>query len=204
MRIAAPARARKGFPEMTLRGVRVKAARITGTGRGRDAARARARARRMVRRARALVAAGLGPVLAAGTAVMPVAVPVAAAAGVAAGAVAASVAAAPPAKASTGQPVLVLLQNGETTAPETTVLRQRRVHRDPGDARRRWQAMSASQFEGYAALVIGDPSASGTCSTLTPTHQHALGTTWQGGGERQRGGARHRARRCPAARRRTR
>ena len=132
----------------------------------------------MVRRARALVAAGLGPVLAAGTAVMPVAVPVAAAAGVAAGAVAASVAAAPPAKASTGQPVLVLLQNGETTAPETTVLANAGytvTQATPST----WQAMSASQFEGYAALVIGDPSGGGTCSSLTQTTS-TLGTTWQG------------------------
>ena len=132
----------------------------------------------MVRRARALVAAGLGPVLAAGTAVMPVAVPVAAAAGVAAGAVAASVAAAPPAKASTGQPVLVLLQNGETTAPETTVLANAGytvTQATPST----WQAMSASQFEGYAALVIGDPSSGGTCSSLTQTTS-TLGTTWQG------------------------
>ena len=41
----------------------------------------------------------------------------------------------------------------------------------------------AAQFQGYAALVIGDPS-SGSCSTLVPTTgtsgSDAIGTTWQG------------------------
>jgi RHS repeat-associated protein len=164
---------------MTLHGVLVKAARNTGTRIGRDTVRARARTRRAWRRARRLVAAGLGPVLAAGTAVLPVAVPAA----VAAGAAAAAVATAGPARAQTGQPVLVLVQNGESAAPEATLLQ------DAGYSVTQvtpstWQGMSASQFEGYAALVIGDPSAGGTCSSLIPTTgtsgSDALGTAWQG------------------------
>jgi len=158
-----------------LRGFLVKAAQITAPTRGRDAARTRARA---WRRGRRLIAAGLGPVLAAGAGVMPVAVPAVAAASVAAGAVAASVAAAPPAKAVTGPSVLVLLQNGETTAPETTVL-QNAGYSVTQVTPSTWQGMSASQFDGYAALVIGDPSSGGTCSSLTPT-TGTLGTAWQG------------------------
>jgi hypothetical protein len=177
---------------MTLsRGLRVKTCLGIGIPGHRDAARTRARARRAWRRARALVAAGLAPVLAAGAAVMPVAVPVAAATGVAAAAAAASVATAPPAKASTGQPVLVLLQNGETTAPESTVL-QNVGYTVTQATPSTWQTMSASQFEGYAALVIGDPSSGGTCSSLTPDHQHA-GHHLAGRGEREPRRAGHRA-----------
>jgi hypothetical protein len=77
----------------------------------------RVRLRKSLRRGRGLVAAGLGPVLAAGT-LMPVATTAVVAAGVAA----VSVAKAPSAKASGGPSVLVLLQNSETTAAETTVL----------------------------------------------------------------------------------
>jgi len=138
-----------------------------------------ARSRRRWRRARRVLAAGLGPVLVASTSVAPVAV----AAGVAAGVAAAGVAGAPPAKAAAGAPVLVLLQNGETTAPETTVL-QNAGYSVTQVTPPVWQGMSASQFEGYAALVIGDPSSGGSCSALTPTTgtsgSDALGTTWQG------------------------
>lgn len=164
---------------MMLHGVLVRAARVTGIRSGRDTARARARTRRAWRRARRLVAAGLGPVLAAGTAVLPVAVPAAVAAGV----VAASVATAKPAKAQTALPVLVLVQNGETTAPEATLL-QNAGYSVTQVTPSTWQGMSASQFEGYAALVVGDPSAGGACSSLIPTTgtsgSDALGAAWQG------------------------
>jgi len=86
------------------------------------------------------------------------------------------------AQAQVTGPVLVLLQNGETTAPETTVLRNAgyTVTQATPSA---WQSMSTSAFQAYAALVIGDPSANGTCSTLTATATtsgaDAIGTNWQ-------------------------
>ena len=123
------------------------------------------------------MAAGLAPVLAVGTAVSPVAVPVVAAAGVVAAAAAASVATAPAAKATACESVLILLQNGVSSEPEATVLQNAgyAVTQVPPST---WQAMPASQFEDYAALVIGDPSSGGTCSSLTQTTT-TLGTTWQ-------------------------
>jgi RHS repeat-associated protein len=92
---------------------------------------------------------------------------------------ASSVAAAPAARAAptgNGQ-ALVLLQNGETTAPETTALRAAGwtvVQATPAQ----WAADSVSTFDSYAVLVIGDPSTTSSCSTaqLTTT---TLGTTWQ-------------------------
>ncbi len=140
-----------------------------------------ARLRRLARRVREVVAAALGPVLAAAGAVLPsVPVPVVAA-GVVAAAAATSVAAASPAKAATGAPVLVLLQNGETTAPEATAL-QAAGYSVTQATPATWLAMTAAQFEGYAALVIGDPSAGQSCSALTPsagtTGSDAIGSTW--------------------------
>jgi RHS repeat-associated protein len=151
----------KGFPEMTLLRALLTAARITSKSSGRD--RARSRIRRARRRGRGVIAALLGPVLAVGVAVAPVAV---------------TVAAAPPAKAQSGPPVLVLLQNGETTAPETTLL-QNAGYAVTQVTPSTWAGMSASQFESYAALVIGDPSSGGSCSTTIPT-TGTLGTAWQG------------------------
>src|SRR5271165_7107070 len=130
-----------------------------GTGRAGSVARRTSVAGRLRRR----VTAGLmGPVLAAGSSLMPVAVAAAAVAGVAA----VAVAKAAPAKAASGPSVVVLLQNGETTAPETTVLEA------AGDSvtqqtPAQWAADSTAYFTGFAALVIGDPS-SGSCSSLLP------------------------------------
>ena len=151
---------------------------VTGGSRG-----SRSAGRRLRRRLRRVVAAALGPVLAAGAAVSAVPPAALAAAGGAAAVVAASVATAVPAHAATSEPVLVLLQNGETTAPETTLL-QNAGYTVTQATPSVWEGMSASQFEGYAALVIGDPSSGSTCSTLTPTTgtsgSDALGTAWQG------------------------
>jgi RHS repeat-associated protein len=155
---------------MTLLRVLVTAAQITSGFGGRF----RVRVRHMQRRSRGLIAAGLGLVLTVGTCV----VPVAAVAGVAAAVVAASVATAGPAKAQSGPPVLVLLQNGETTAPESTLL-QNAGYAVTQATPSTWAGMSASQFESYAALVIGDPSSGGSCSTTIPTTS-TLGTAWQG------------------------
>ncbi|MGH3190973.1 MAG: DUF6531 domain-containing protein [Streptosporangiaceae bacterium] len=167
---------------MLLRGLLGMASRMTRTPGVPDVARRRARARRAWRRGRRLMAVGLAPVLAAGTSVMPIVIPVAVTAVATAGAVAASVATAKPAKAQTSLPVLVLAQNGETTAPETTLL-QNAGYSVTQVTPSTWEGMSQSQFEQYAALVIGDPSSGGTCSTLTPTTGNsggdALGATWQ-------------------------
>ncbi len=86
-----------------------------------------------------------------------------------------------PARAATTGPVLVLAQNGMTTAPEYTLLTSAGYSATQVTPAQ-WEAMSVAQFQGYAALVIGDPS-SGSCSSLTPTTQttgaDALGTSWQ-------------------------
>ena len=142
--------------------------------------RARCRAtlaRRAGRRARRLVALVLAPVTAVG--LVPAGAAVVAGAGIAA--VAAVAAPAPKAKAATAS-ALVLLQNGESTAPETTVL-QNAGYQVTQVTPATWQGMSTSAFQAYAVLVIGDPSSGGTCSTLTPTTgtsgSDALGTNWQ-------------------------
>jgi RHS repeat-associated protein len=128
------------------------------------------------------MAALLGPVLAitgAGLSAVPAAV---VAAGTVAVAAAATVATATPAHAQSGAPVLVLDQNGETNAPEATLL-QAAGYTVTQVTPSTWESMSQAQFEGYAALVIGDPSTSGSCSSLIPTTgtsgSDALGTTWQ-------------------------
>ena len=131
-------------------------------------------------RVRRVAGACLGPVLTAASSAWPIAAPVAVVA--AATGVAATVGVTAKAQAAVTGPVLVLLQNGETTAPETTVLRSSGytvTQVTPAT----WESMSSTSFQQYAALVIGDPSASGTCSTLTPTTattgSDALGTNWQ-------------------------
>ena len=131
---------------------------------------ARARTRQVLRRGRPAVAGAMAPVLAGGLSLLPVTVAAATAAGVAA----LSVAHAAPAKAATTGPVLVLLQNGESTAPETTVL-QNAGYTVTQATPSQWAAMTKAQLQGYAALVIGDPSGS-SCSATVPG---SLGSTWQ-------------------------
>jgi RHS repeat-associated protein len=143
----------------------------------------RARVRRVTRRIRRVIAGALGPVLVAAGAVVPAAPAAAIAVGTVAAAAAASVVAATPAHAQSGEQVLVLVQNGETNAPETALL-QTAGYSVTQATPSVWAGMSAADFEGYAALVIGDPSAGGSCSSLIPTTgssgSDALGTTWQG------------------------
>ena len=137
----------------------------------------------MFRGIRSSLAASLGPVLTAGGMALPPAAVTAAVAGAAAVAAASVVAAAPAAKAATPPgKALVLLQNGETTAPETTVLQAAGWTVDQATPAQ-WLADSAATFKSYAVLVIGDPSTTSSCSTLTPTTAtsgtDAIGTTWQ-------------------------
>jgi RHS repeat-associated protein len=112
----------------------------------------------------------------------PAAVAATAVAGAAAVA-AVGVAAAPAARAATPPgKALVLLQNGETTAPETTALQAAGWTVDQATPAQ-WLADSAATFKSYAVLVIGDPSTTSSCSSLTPTTAtsgtDAIGTTWQ-------------------------
>ena len=153
--------------------------RAAGSGRaGAKVHARRAAARHFVRRLRRVVAAGLAPLVAVGASLVPV---VATVSGAAAISVVAGAVAAVPARASSGS-VLVLLQNGETTAPETAIATAAgfTVTQVTPAA---WAEMTAAQFQAYSALVIGDPSSGGACSTLTPTTAtsgtDALGTTWQ-------------------------
>jgi RHS repeat-associated protein len=138
--------------------------------------------RRAVRRLRKATAAMLGPVMAASAAALPALPATAVAAGVTAAVTAASVATASPAHAQSGEQVLVLLQNGESSAPEAALL-QAAGYSVTTATPSVWAGMSTSQFEGYAALVIGDPSSGGSCSSLLPTTgtsgSDALGTAWQ-------------------------
>jgi RHS repeat-associated protein len=130
------------------------------------------------RRLRRLVAAGLAPVLAAGTTAVPVVFTLAAAAGVSAAVVAT---AATPAGA-TAKTALVLLQNGQTTAPETAIATAAGFTVTQVTPTT-WRGMTTAQFQAFSALVIGDPSSGTTCSTLTPTTGtsggDAIGTAWQ-------------------------
>jgi RHS repeat-associated protein len=95
--------------------------------------------------------------------------------------VAAAVTAAGPAlsaKAASGPSVAVVLVNGETTAPETALLQA------AGDTVTQitpatLAAMSQSTFATYAAVVIGDSSTSGSCSTTAPSTS-TLGSQWEG------------------------
>jgi RHS repeat-associated protein len=138
---------------------------------------------RLSRGVRRVLAAGLGPVLAAGGLTLPPAVAAAVVAGAAVVGAASVAAAAPAVAAPTGNgKALVLLQNGETTAPETTALQAAGwtvTQATPAT----WLTYSAATFETYAALVIGDPSTTSSCSALTPTTAtsgtDAIGTTWQ-------------------------
>ena len=132
---------------------------------------------------RRVLAAVLGPLLAAGSVAVPPAVMVASAAGVTAAVVAAGAATAPAARAGTPPgKALVLLQNGESTAPETTALQAAGWTVDQATPAT-WLTYSAATFKSYAVLVIGDPSTTRSCSSLTPvtatSGTDAIGTTWQ-------------------------
>jgi len=142
--------------------------------RGGDPAAARARARRLARAGRRVTACVLGPVVGAGTSLVPVAVTAGLAVGVTA--VSAAVASAP-AKAQTSEQILVVLVNGETTAPETALL-QAAGYTVVTATASALSSMSKATFESYAAVVIGDSSSGGSCDTTAPTTA-SLGSQWQ-------------------------
>jgi RHS repeat-associated protein len=124
---------------------------------------------------RRAIATVLGPVLAAGTALVPV---TATAGAVIAGAAAVAVAKAPPAKAATSPAVAVVLVNGESSAPETALLRAAGDTVTPITPAT-LSSMTESTFHSYAAVVIGDSSTSSSCSTTAPSTS-SLGSQWEG------------------------
>jgi hypothetical protein len=138
---------------------------------------------RMSRSVRGVLATALGPVLTVGGMALPPAAVAATAVAGAATVAAVGVASAPAARAATlpGK-ALVLLQNGESTAPETSALQAAGWSVDQATPAQ-WLADSAATFKSYAVLVIGDPSTTSSCSSLTPvtgtSGTDAIGTTWQ-------------------------
>jgi hypothetical protein len=158
-----------------LRAGLAKAARVPGRGRrGSAAVVFAARRRRVLRSARRLTAAALGPVVAAGSALVPVAVTVSA---VTAGAVVA-VAKAAPAKAA-AQQVLILsssVSGGSASAEAaaatadgfTPVL----------ESSSAWAALTSTGLSSYAAVIIGDPSSGGTCSTTPDADAEGNESVW--------------------------
>jgi hypothetical protein len=131
------------------------------------------RLRRVWLGGRRVTSALTGPVLAAGSFLVPVSVT----AGVVAGVAAAGVVKAAPARAQSGPPVAVVLVNGESAAPETGVL-QAAGYTVTQVSEVALASMSKTTFEGYAAVVIGDSSTSSSCDTTAPSTA-ALGTNWE-------------------------
>jgi hypothetical protein len=125
---------------------------------------------------RSFVAAALAPVSMAGTSIVAtIAVTTAAAAGVSV--VSAAVAAAPAKAATESGNVLVVLVNGETSAPEAALLTSL-GYTVTTDTPAQLAAMSKATFDGYSTVVIGDSSSNGTCSTTQPSTS-SLGTNWE-------------------------
>jgi RHS repeat-associated protein len=140
---------------------------------GRSTLRWRAGRQRACRRGRAVVAGVMAPALAASTSLMPVVVTAAAVTAV----VAADVASAPAANASVSGNVLVILVNGEASAPEASLLAADGytvTTATPATL----ASMSQATFDSYAAVVIGDSSSASACSTTAPS-QSSLGGQWQ-------------------------
>jgi RHS repeat-associated protein len=137
-------------------------------GRWRQAAGVRRpRLRRAARTARRVLAAGLGPVVAAGMSLVPAAAVTGAVAGAAA---VASVAHAPAAKAATSGSVLILASsvNGGSSSAEAEAATAD-GYTPVMETASAWDAMTsvtafAAAFAGYKAVIIGDPSAT-TCSS---------------------------------------
>jgi hypothetical protein len=94
-------------------------------------------------------------------------------------AAAAVFATAAPAKAASGPPVLVVLVNGESTAPEAALLASAGYTVTTATAAA-LASMSQSTFQGYAAVVIGDPSSGGSCPTSWQPTTAVLGSNWEG------------------------
>ena len=143
------------------------------------ARRARRRLARAVRRAAAVA---LGPVLAAGTSLVPA---VAVTAAVAAGGAAAAVAAAPAASASAAGSVLILASsvNGGASSAEAAAA-EADGYSVTVESASAWdgettEAEFSSLFSGYAAVIIGDPSSGGTCSATANADAAGNAADWE-------------------------
>lgn len=127
--------------------------------------------RRTIRRLRRLAVAALAPVLGAAQFAIPVAVVATA------GTVLASVAHPASARAAS-QSVLILSTSvtGGTASAEAQAV-------PSGDTvtvvtPAQWDAMTTAQFEAYSAIVIGDPSTSGSCAATPPSDAVSTAATW--------------------------
>jgi trimeric autotransporter adhesin len=125
-------------------------------------------------RLRRVLATVLGPVLAAGSSLVPVAFTVSAA--VAVSAVGAAVGAAP-ARASSGS-VLILSTsvNGGTASAEAAAATAAGATVTVASAST-WDAMTTAQFKAYSAIIIGDPSTT-SCATSVPSDALSTAATW--------------------------
>jgi hypothetical protein len=126
-----------------------------------------------MRRLRQTVALLLGPLLAAGSSLAPLAVTVsvvvgASVAGAAAGAV--------PAAAATGS-VLILSTsvNGGTASAEARAVPSGYTVTVATPST--WDAMTAAQFKAFSAIIIGDPSTT-SCATAVPADALSTAATW--------------------------
>jgi len=126
--------------------------------------------RRFRRQARRGIAALCAPLIAGSQFLVPVAV----GAGIAAGLV---VAHPVPVRASSGS-VLILSTsvNGGSSSPEAQAVPSGyTVTVAPPST---WDAMTTAQFAGYSAIIIGDPSSSGTCPSSAPADALSTASTW--------------------------
>jgi RHS repeat-associated protein len=126
---------------------------------------------------RRLLAVLAGLVTAAGSLVSVPAAVTAAAVAAAGAAGAAAVVTAVPAKATVSLPVLVVNVDGESSAPEAALLTSAGYSVTPVTASA-LASMSQAAFQGYAAVVIGDPPSGGACQ-VDAAHMGALGTNWE-------------------------
>jgi RHS repeat-associated protein len=142
---------------------------------GAGASARRAELRRAGRRLRRLVAGVLGPVLAAGSSVVPVVFTASAAVAVAAPGIAVGAA---PARASSGS-VLILSTsvNGGLSSSEAAAATAAGATVTV-DTPAQWDALTTAQFGAYSAIIIGDPSSGGTCASGVPSDAVSTAATW--------------------------
>ncbi len=153
-----------------LRGLMTSGMRGSGRG-GRRWATARWACRAARRRARGVAAATVAPVLAVAQFVVPVAIVAAA------GTVAVSVAHPVRARAAS-QSVLILstsVTGGSSSAEAAAVPSGDTVTVVTPSA---WDSMTTAQFAAYSAIVIGDPSTSGSCALTPPSDAVSTASTW--------------------------
>jgi RHS repeat-associated protein len=144
--------------------------RRLAVGRGRPHRRASTAARRTL-------SLMLAPATAAGTALLPV---TAAAVGATAITVASTAVAARQARAALSGSVLILQTgvNGGSSSAEATQAAALGLSVTVASAAS-WDAMTQAQFAGYSAIIIGDPSSGGTCSSSVPSDALSTIATWE-------------------------